>query len=57
MYLPKLFVYTLLIVRIFINLVNILPTLVMIFMIRISQALAHVRTVVMSYFRISLMLL
>ena len=57
MYLPKLLAYALLILGMFINLANLLRILVMIFNIRISQVLAHAHTLVMSYFRISHMLL
>ena len=57
MYLPKLLADALPILSMFKNLVNLLPTLVMIFNIRISYVLAHAHTVVMPYFRISHMLL
>ena len=41
LYLPKLLAHALPILRIFVNLVNVLPTLVMIFNLRISKVLAH----------------
>ena len=57
MYLTKLLLHALLILLMIINLVNLLPALGMIFNIRISQVLSHAHTVIMSYFRISHMLL